>query len=290
MPVADQQVVFLGTPHAAAIVLQSLIGASIPVVHVITRPDAKRGRGGKTSPSPVKEVALQHGINVSHDLAWLHENSDHNVLGVVVAYGRIIPESVLLKTPMINVHFSLLPRWRGAAPVERAILAGDSETGVCIMQVEPTLDTGAVYASTRVPITDQMTTEELTEVLSHEGGRLLVATLLHGLKNPVAQIGEVTYAEKISSSEGRINWNRSSEFISRQVRALRAFTECEGARLRIVEVTTGDGELAAGEVGANGLVGTGDGCLALVRVQPEGKPVMDAHAWLRGRPRLPRFS
>lgn len=290
MPAEDKQIVFLGTPQAAAIVLQSLINASMPVVHVITRPDAKRGRGGKTSPSPVKEVALQHKIEVSHDLTWLKENSDHNLLGVVVAYGRIIPESVLLKTPMINVHFSLLPRWRGAAPVERAILAGDSETGVCIMQVEPTLDTGAVYATAHVPITATTTAEQLTEELSHEGARLLVDTLAQGLHSPVPQTGEVTYAEKVSPSEGRIDWHNSSDLISRQVRALRAFTECEGVRLRIVEVANAQGQLPAGEVAANALVGTGGGCLALVRVQPEGKPVMDAQAWLRGRPTLPRFS
>ena len=290
MSTQDRPIVFLGTPHAAAIVLRQLVESGLSVVHVVTRPDAKRGRGGRTSPSPVKEVALQYNIPVTHDLEWITLNGDNNMLGVVVAYGRIIPESVLRITPMINLHFSLLPRWRGAAPVERAILAGDAETGVCIMDVEPTLDTGAVYAHVNVPITNSITAEELTEELAHVGAQLLVRTLKEGLSSPTPQSGTVTYAEKIQPEEGRINWAESSSVISRQIRALRAFTECDGARVRIHEVTGGEGEIAPGEVTSDARVGTGDGCLTLVRVQPEGKPVMDAQAWLRGRPRSTHFS
>ena len=276
--------VFLGTPHAAAVVLQGLIDSGFNIVHVVTQPDARRGRGGKTSPSPVKEVALSHGLSVSHDLEWVKENSHRNLLGIVVAYGRIIPTSVLQHTPMVNIHFSLLPRWRGAAPVERAILAGDSVTGVCIMNVEPTLDTGEVYARAEVPITETSTAESLTRELANAGSQLLVNVLNNGLSEPEPQHGEVTYAEKISSEEGRIHWTRSSAEISRQVRALRAFTECSGSRVRILEVAHSEGSLPPGEVGPDARVGTGDGCLALVTVQPEGKGPMDAQAWLRGRP------
>lgn len=281
--------VFLGTPHAAAVVLQKLIDSGFVIAHVVTRPDAKRGRGGKTTPSPVKEIALAHNISVSHDMEWLREHSGESLLGIVVAYGRIIPASVLQHTPMINVHFSLLPRWRGAAPVERAILAGDTKTGVCIMDVETTLDTGAVYASQEVSITSHSTADTLTTELAHVGAELLISTLHAGLPQPVAQSDDVTYAEKISPEEGRIKWNSSPEHISRQVRALRAFTECDGARVRILEVAPGHGTLPPGEVSSQAMVGTGGQCLQLITVQPEGKSSMDASAWLRGRPNTTRF-
>ena len=138
--------VFLGTPIAAATVLSELIRNGFEIAHVVTRADARRGRGSSTTPSPVKQVAIENSISVSHDMTWLQENSNRDLLGVVVAYGKIIPSSVLSHIPMVNIHFSLLPRWRGAAPVERAILAGDMRTGVCIMNVEETLDTGDVFA------------------------------------------------------------------------------------------------------------------------------------------------
>ena len=140
---AARRVVYLGTPEVAVPPLQALVAAGVEVALVITRPDKRRGSGSGVSPSPVKVAAGELGLSVSHDVNdALAVGAD---LGVVVAYGRIIPISVLSQVAMINVHFSLLPRWRGAAPVERAILAGDSETGVCIMRVEEGLDTGVVY-------------------------------------------------------------------------------------------------------------------------------------------------
>ena len=144
--------VFLGTPNAAATVLSELIRNGFDIAHVVTRADARRGRGSSTTPSPVKQVAIDKGLDVSHDMTWLKENSHRELLGVVVAYGKIIPASVLSHIPMVNIHFSLLPRWRGAAPVERAILAGDLRTGVCIMNVEETLDTGDVFARREIEI------------------------------------------------------------------------------------------------------------------------------------------
>ena len=179
--------VFLGTPPAAAVVLERLVDAGFEVVHVVTRPDAKRGRGSSLSPSPVKEVALRLGIPVSHGLEWVVAHREENLLGIVVAYGRIIPASILAHTPMINIHFSLLPRWRGAAPVERAILAGDTTTGVCIMDIEETLDTGAVYAREEVAISDAATSVSLTNELAQTGADLLVRTLKAGLGTPIAQ-------------------------------------------------------------------------------------------------------
>ena len=169
--------VFLGTPTAAATILSELIRNGFEIAHVVTRADARRGRGSSITPSPVKQVAINNAIDVSHDMAWLKENSNRELLGVVVAFGKIIPAVVLSQTPMVNVHFSLLPRWRGAAPVERAIMAGDARTGVCIMNVEETLDTGRVFAQREINIVDTHTAETLTTDLAILGAELLVETL-----------------------------------------------------------------------------------------------------------------
>ncbi len=275
--------VFLGTPSAAATILQQLINAGFDIRHVVTRPDAKRGRGGKTSASPVKELALANNLTVTHDLEWLKQNMATPMLGVVVAYGRIIPTSVLDHMQMINVHFSLLPRWRGAAPVERAIIEGDAVTGVCIMEVEPTLDTGAVYARSETAISESVTADELTHELAVSGGHLLTDTLRRGLGTPLPQDGEPTYAAKIAPEELRIDWSMSAGDIVRRVRSLRTFTTVDNARLRIVEARVQPGSQAVGTVSENCRVGTSEGLVELVRVQPEGKQVMEAGAWLRGR-------
>lgn len=281
----ERSIVFLGTPVAAATVLERLLDEGFPIVHVVTQPDAKRGRGSATSPSPVKALAMQRGLPVSHDLDWIKQNASQNLFGVVVAYGRLIPTSVLDVVPMINIHFSLLPRWRGAAPVERAILAGDEKTGVCIMDIEPTLDTGAVYASREVAITNTSTAVSLTAELADVGADLLVRTLRDGLNRPVPQTGEPSHAAKISRDELRIDWSLSAVDIHRRVRALRAYTELDGLRLKVLDVhlASENVSLVAGEFDEQGRVGTGNGCVVLRRVQPEGKAAMDAEAWLRGR-------
>ena len=280
--------VFLGTPPAAAVVLERLVEAGFEIAHVVTRPDAKRGRGSSLSPSPVKEVALRLGIPVSHGLEWVVSHQDKNLLGIVVAYGRIIPASILAHTPMINIHFSLLPRWRGAAPVERAIMAGDTTTGVCIMDIEETLDTGAVYARDEVAITDASTSVSLTNELARVGADLLVRTLKDGLSTPTPQGDGETYAKKISSEEQRIDWSLSAVQIHRHVRALRSFAVVGGSRIKILEVALVDGDatLPPGEVESDCYVGTGQGDLLLVRVQPEGKGPMPAADWMRGRAAL----
>jgi methionyl-tRNA formyltransferase len=240
------------------------------------------------SPSPVKRVALEHGIDVTHDLMWLEENAELDLLGIVVAYGRIIPTHILNRVQMLNIHFSLLPRWRGAAPVERAIMAGDAITGVDIMEVEPSLDTGAVYAERQLTITDQHTTATLTDDLAELGADLLVETLRQGLKIPVAQVGDATYAAKIIAEDLRIDWTRPSVDIVRQARAVRAFTVVDELRVRVLEVafvdeSETDSSLIPGQISPIGLVGTGTGCLRLVRIQPEGKSAMNAADWLRSR-------
>ena len=277
--------VFLGTPTAAATILSELIRNGFEIAHVVTRADARRGRGSSTTPSPVNQVAIDNAIDVSHDWAWVKENSNRELLGVVVAYGKIIPAAVLSHTPMVNVHFSLLPRWRGAAPVERAILAGDARTGVCIMNVEETLDTGDVFARREIDIVDAHTTEKLTADLATLGGDLLVDTLTEGLGVAVPQQGESTYATKVSTDELLLDWNRSSIEVSRIVRAVRSYTMLGSQRLKVIqaELITDRLQLSPGQCDGAGCVGTRDGAVRLVAVQPEGKAVMDAVAWLRGR-------
>ncbi|MBJ7489873.1 MAG: hypothetical protein JHC59_00935 [Ilumatobacteraceae bacterium] len=277
--------VFLGTPTAAATILSELIRNGFEIAHVVTRADARRGRGSSTTPSPVKQVAIDNAIDVSHDWAWVKENSNRELLGVVVAYGKIIPAAVLSHTPMVNVHFSLLPRWRGAAPVERAILAGDARTGVCIMNVEETLDTGDVFARREIDIVDAHTSEKLTADLAILGGDLLVDTLTEGLGVAVPQQGESTYATKVSTDELLLDWNRSSIEVSRMVRAVRSYTMIGSQRLKVIqaELITDRVQLSPGQCDGAGCVGTRDGAVRLVAVQPEGKAVMDAVAWLRGR-------
>ena len=277
--------VFLGTPTAAATILSELIRNGFEIAHVVTRSDARRGRGSSTTPSPVKQVAIDNAIEVSHDWAWVKENSNRELLGVVVAYGKIIPAAVLSHTPMVNVHFSLLPRWRGAAPVERAILAGDARTGVCIMNVEETLDTGDVFARREIDIVDAHTTEKLMADLAMLGGDLLVDTLIEGLGVAVPQQGESTYATKVSADELLLDWNRSSIEVSRIVRAVRSYTMLGSQRLKVIqaELITDRVQLGPGQCDGAGCVGTRDGAVRLVAVQPEGKAVMDAVAWLRGR-------
>ena len=277
--------VFLGTPTAAATVLLDLIRNGFEIAHVITRADARRGRGSATAPSPVKQVALDNSISVSHDMTWLQENSHRELLGVVVAYGKIIPASVLSRIPMVNVHFSLLPRWRGAAPVERAILAGDALTGVCIMNVEETLDTGDVFAQREINISDVHTVDSLTADLAVLGAELIVDTLNEGLSAGLPQLGETTYAAKVSADELRLDWNLSSVEVSRRVRALRSYTMLGSQRLKVItaEMVTDEVQLHPGHCDGLGIVGTSDGAVRLVSVQPEGKAIMDASAWLRGR-------
>ena len=277
--------VFLGTPVAAATILSELIRSGFEIVHVVTRADARRGRGSSTTPSPVKQVAIDNAIDVSHDMTWLQESSDRDLLGVVVAYGKIIPASVLSHTPMVNVHFSVLPRWRGAAPVERAILAGDARTGVCIMNVDQTLDTGDVFAQREIDIVDTHTVENLTADLATLGAKLLVETLNAGLGTGVPQQGETTYATKVSAEELRLDWNLSSTEVLRRVRAVRSYTMLGAQRLKIIQAESLQNveHLSPGHCDATGCVGTRDGAVRLVAVQPEGKAVMDAAAWLRGR-------
>ena len=197
-------------------------------------------------------------------------------LGVVVAFGRLIKPHVLDVMPMVNVHFSLLPRWRGAAPVERAILAGDDETGVCLMTLEEGLDTGPVHGCVRLEIGRDETADELRHRLVDAGVELLVTQLRGGLADPVPQEGEPTYAAKIEPDELCLDWTRPAIELERVVRVGGAWTTVNGRRLKVQRA-------CAHQITGEGIfVETGDGPIELLEVQPEGKPVMAAAAWARG--------
>ncbi len=278
------RLVFLGTPDLAVVPLRALVDAGHSIELVVSRPDRRRGRGAALSPSPVKAAALDLGLPVSDRVA---EAADVGAeLGVVVAYGRLVPAAVLEAVPMVNLHFSLLPRWRGAAPVERAILAGDAETGVCVMALEATLDTGPIYARRAVPIGPDEHLGALRSRLVQVGVELLLAVVAGGaagLPPAEPQTGEATYAEKIDPGLFELDFARPSPELARIVRLDRAWTTFRGRRLAVVEARAepwADG----GEPGR--LVGdrvvTGQGALHLEVVQPEGRRPQAAADWLRG--------
>jgi methionyl-tRNA formyltransferase len=287
---------YFGTPADAVPALRALHDAGHEVVLVVTQPDRRRGRGGEVSPSPVRLEAEELGLAVRTPTK-AREVVDDVVgarveLGVVVAFGQLLPPELLDAVPhgFVNLHFSLLPRWRGAAPVERAVLAGDSETGACVMALEAGLDTGPVYASTRTSIGSQETAGELRTRLVGLGTDLLVATLPSvATTTPAPQAGEPTYAEKLSVEEFELDWERPAIELARMVRASNprpgAWTSDHGTRLKIwrANALTACIDAEPGTVFGHTRVATGDGALELVEVQPEGRRTMDANAWLAGR-------
>ena len=275
---------FLGTPEMAVPPLRALVAAGHDVELVVTRADRRRGHGSATSASPVKAAARQLDLAVTDEIDDLLPSGVE--LGVVVAYGRIIKPHVLAAVPMVNVHFSLLPRWRGAAPVERALLAGDGTTGVCIMDVEETLDTGGVYACAEVPIGPATTAAELRATLVGLGTDLLVDVLAAPLPQPRPQVGEPTYADKIAPGELELMWSRPAIELDRWVRVGGAWTTFRGRRLKVHRAELALDAAEPGTVGPDGTVGTGDGTLRLLVVQPEGRPSMPWADFANGaRPR-----
>jgi methionyl-tRNA formyltransferase len=260
--------------------LRALVADGHDVALVVSQPDKRRGRGSSLVPSPVKAAALELGLPVSDKVDdAIDAGAD---LGVVVAFGRLIKPHVLARLPMVNIHFSLLPRWRGAAPLERAIMAGDQETGVCLMALEEGLDTGPVYACERVAIGPDETADQLRARLVDAGTRLLVDQLRRGLGEPVPQTGEPTYAAKLDPAELRIDWQRPAEDIYRLVRLGRAWSTFRDHRLRVLEGRRAERGSGAGVLDGV-VVGAGDGRgIELVMVQPEGKAPRAAAAWRNG--------
>jgi methionyl-tRNA formyltransferase len=274
-----RRLLFLGTPAMAVPTLEALVDAGFDVAGVVTRIDKRRGRGSELSPSPVKEAALRRGLPVVHSVdAGLDLAIDAPVdLGVVVAFGQLIKPHALAALPMVNLHFSLLPRWRGAAPVERALLAGDDTTGVCLMQLEEGLDTGPVFARAEVPIAADATGDSLRRDLVRIGTELLVSELRAGLADAVPQVGEPTYAAKLTVEDLRLDWAQPARARDRQVRLGGAWTTLRGRRLKVLAAELLDGDAIGDE-----LDGDVVGGLRLVSVQPEGKPPMTFDAFARG--------
>jgi len=295
------RIVFLGTPDFAVASLDALIAAGHHLVQVVTQPPRPAGRGKTRQPTPVQLAATAAGLPVrcpatlkdpavAADLAAL----DADVL-VVVAYGLILPRAFLdlARLGAVNVHASLLPRWRGAAPIQRAILAGDTETGVTIMQLEAGLDTGPMLAQARVEIGPRTTAGELHDRLAALGAGLLaetVADLARGRVTPRPQPAEgVTYAAKIAKAEGEIQWRRPAPDLDRLIRALSpwpgAFCRLGGERVKVHLAEPVPGTGAPGTILDDRLtVACGEAALRLVRLQRPGRQPLAATEFLRGRP------
>lgn len=252
------RLIFAGTPEFAKVALQALIdrqdGLNLDIVAVYTQPDRKAGRGQKLTASPVKELALAHNIPVEQPISFSLKHENEQVsretlanyrpdVMIVCAYGLILPLGVL-NTPTygcLNIHGSLLPRWRGAAPIHRAILAGDTTTGITIMQMNQGLDTGDMLYKLPCDITDTDTTQTLHDKLAELGGVAMI-TVLKDLATYQANAEPqddrlANYAEKISTDEGQINWQNSAHQINRQIRALNAFAFLNGERIKVLECT-----------------------------------------------------
>lgn len=294
--------VFLGTPLAAVPSLWALAEAA-DVALVVTRPDRRRGRSGRRTPSEVKSAARELGLATAcpadrAELGEALESAGPFQLGVVVAYGMLLTRSMLecAESGFVNVHFSLLPRWRGAAPVAAAIRAGDAVTGVSLMRVTEGLDAGPVLAAVSHPITERDTRGGLTERLSHLGADLLIANLAGAISGEMAgrrqHEPDATYAPRLSADDARLDFTRPAQELARQVRAMSprpgAFAWWGESRMRILDARLSDaapvpllvGELAA--VGEHLWCGAGSGALVLDLVQPPGRRAMPGAAWARG--------
>ncbi|WP_420641143.1 methionyl-tRNA formyltransferase [Candidatus Leptofilum sp.] len=298
-------VVFMGTPDFAVPVLQTLIKTQ-NVVGVVTQPDRPAGRGKQLRPSPVKLTALAANIPIYQPKSLRNEEAAQPLrdwqpeIIVVAAFGQILRPHVLnLPTHgCLNIHASLLPRWRGASPIQHAILAGDAETGVCLMQMDVGLDTGPVFVCESTPISPTETAASLHDRLAEMGGSLLAAHLediVAGSLTPTAQDDEQsTYAPMISKADGRLNWQQTSAEIDRRIRAMTpwpgAFTSWQGKMLKIKAASAANGRLPSGNAGSvvayeeGAAVLTGDGALVLEEVQLAGKRATAVPDFLRGQP------
>lgn len=293
------RVIFMGTPDFSVPVLDALVDAGHEIAAVYCQPPRPAGRGKKDRPTPVHARAEALGLMVRHPVslkspeeqaAFAALNAD---VAVVVAYGLILPQAILDAPAQgcLNIHASLLPRWRGAAPIHRAIMAGDAETGVCIMQMEAGLDTGPVLLRQVTPIQSEETTAQLHDRLSVMGADLIVKGLsrLSDLTPEPQPEDGVTYASKIDKAEARIDWSRSAEEIDRQIRGLSPFpgawTEMEGERIKLLASRRADGQGQPGQVLNGDLhVACGQGAVELLRLQRAGKGAQDRETFLRGWP------
>ena len=299
------RVLFAGTPAVAVPSLNALVNAGFEVVAVLTRPDAPIGRKRVLTPSPVAARAAELGIDVIHATrvdgsVTARIAAAEPDVAAIVAYGGLIPRPALdiPRHGWINLHFSLLPAWRGAAPVQRALIAGDDVTGAVTFLLEEGLDTGPVFGTLTESVGPDDTAGALLERLSHSGAVLLTQTLSAveaGKAAPQAQSGEVSLAPKLTLEDGRLHWNQPALAIGRRARGVTpepgAWTTLDGQRVKLepVRLRPEANDLAPGEVTLKGrsvLVGTGSHAVELTRIQPAGKKMMAAADWARGMARL----
>lgn len=304
------KIIFAGTPEFAVPALAALIAAGHEIVLVLTQPDRPAGRGMKLKASPVKELALQHGLPIYQPETLKTAESQAPVAAVeadvmvVAAYGLILPQAVLdmPRRGCLNIHASLLPRWRGAAPIQRAILAGDAETGVTIMEVVLALDAGAMLKKGVVPITERDTAQNLHDALAEMGGRLMVETLaeLDTIQAQPQDEALVTYAEKLRKGEAPLDWHGKADDLARQVRAFNPFPVAQATfqgepwriwmAYAVPDVSGAPGEIVNTSDGI--LVACGAGALRITEVQKPGGKRLQARDFLAGNPLKPgdRFS
>ena len=290
------KIIFMGTPDFSVPALNALIEAGHEVIAAYTQPPRPAGRGKKDRPTPVHARATELGIEVRHptSLKSLEEQSAFAALNadiaVVVAYGLLLPQAILdaPKYGCLNIHASLLPRWRGAAPIHRAIMEGDAETGVCIMQMEAGLDTGPVLLREATPIGVTETTVDLHDRLSAMGGKLIATALsqLDNLKPEPQPEDGVTYAPKIDKVEARIDWTKPANVVDRQIRGLSPFPgawcEIEGERVKLLRSSLTEGSTAPGTHLGGFRIACGEGAVQITQAQRQGKRALEAEEYLRG--------
>ena len=289
---------FMGTPDFAVPALAELLAAGHDIAAVYTQPPRPAGRGHKLQPSPVELFARAQGLKVCNPTSFKSEAEREAFTAldldaaVVAAYGLILPQAVLdaPRLGCFNIHASLLPRWRGAAPIQRAILAGDAETGVCAMKMDAGLDTGPVLARETLPIHPRMNAAELHDRLAEIGAPLMLRALhqhADGKCAPLPQAAEgVTYASKLTREEGKLDWRKSAAELDRAVRGLNpapgTWFEYKGERIKLLEAEPVAKSGEPGSIIDEGLVACGEGALRLLRLQRAGRPAMQAADFLRG--------
>lgn len=297
-----RKIIFAGTPDFAATALRAIAEAGFDIPLVLTQPDRPKGRGMKLQASPVKETALELGFQVAQPESLKSESAQEMLRAVeadvmvVAAYGLLLPQAVLdiPRHGCLNIHASLLPRWRGAAPIQRAIEAGDSETGICIMQMDAGLDTGAVISRHPCLILPNDNAQTLHDKLAEIGARAIVADLQHYSQRnaqPQPEHG-TTYAHKLSKADAQIDWAQPAEAIERRIRAFNpvpgAWCDYHGKPLKIWAAQACPANGAAGSVlqaDKNGIqVACGSGSLLIQTLQPAGSARMEAAAFLAGHP------
>lgn len=295
------RIVFMGTPDFSVPILDALVDAGHEIAAVYCQPPRSAGRGKKDRPTPVHARADALGLPVYHPVslrtpeAQAEFAAHHAEVAVVVAYGLILPQAVLdaPEKGCLNIHASLLPRWRGAAPIHRAIMAGDAHTGVCIMQMEAGLDTGPVLSRHETPIATVETTGALHDRLSGIGAQAIVSALAQLddlIPTPQPEDG-VTYAHKIDKAEAEIDWSNTATEIDRQIRGLSPFpgawTMADGVRVKLLESRVADeasDTAQAGQVLGGFTVACGEGAVQIGRAQRAGKSAQDVDQFLRGKP------